>query len=94
MTQTQLAAKRTECTMSQRERRSYRLRRIESIKREARSRSAWLAELGKTQQDAATALDARHQQAMESRRTQAAMFSPTPAGVIGRVKALFQRRTP
>lgn len=93
LTATQIAAKRHERTMASRIKRLNRAQRRQDSMREGRNRASWLAEQGKLQQDAAKALERRHQQALESRRTNRAMSNHTPKGVIGRIKAFF-RRTP
>jgi hypothetical protein len=93
LTATQLATKRHERTMSSRSRRITKLRRLENDQREGRNRASWLADLGKTHQDAAKAMEDRHRQALESRRTKAAMPRHTPKGIIGRIQSFF-RRTP
>ena len=98
MTEAQLHEKRHARTLSQREKRRARLRaqfqQKEADRRERIKRGQWLADIGKSQQDAAKAMEDQHRQALESRRTNRAMSSHTPKGFFGRVKAFFQRRTP
>lgn len=94
MTATQLAARRHARIMSGRARARARAKRrgavAERAERDASNRS-WLAGLGAAHEDGAAAADARHQQALASRRSDAAMPGHTPRGWIGRLRSLFRR---
>lgn len=95
LTEVQLAAKRHERTMIQREKRLDRLRsqhlQAETERRARLKRGQWMADLGKSQQDAAKALEDRHRQALESRRAKAAIPKHHPESMITRVKSFFRR---
>lgn len=90
LTQVQIAAKRTERTMASRSKAKAKARRCglhaERIARNRAETSQWLSDLGKAQQEAT-------RQALESRRSKAAMPSHPPKGFVSRIKAFF-RRTP
>lgn len=98
LTAPQLSAKRHERTMTSRSKAKAKARRYGiSAQTAARNRertSDWLMNLGMAQAKSAETLEAARRQALESRRTKAAMSSHPPKGFFGRVKAFFQRRTP
>ena len=97
LTATQLAAKRTERTMTSRSKAKAKARRYgiaaQTAARNREKTSDWLMNLGLAQQKSHEALEVARRQALESRRTKAAMPNHPPKDFIGRVKAFF-RRTP
>lgn len=96
LTQVQLAAKRTERTMTSRAKAKGRATAhglaTLTAARNRRETEDWLLDLGNQQKDA-DAIYAQQKQARESSRAKAAMSKAPPKGFIGRIKAFF-RRTP
>lgn len=97
LTPTKLAAKRHERTMVSRSKAKAKARRrglhAELVARNRTKTASWLLDLAKDQEKAQKAADEARRQALESRRTKAAMPGHPPSGAWNRVKAFF-RRTP
>ena len=97
LTQVQIAAKRHERTMKSRAKKAGkrtahgRLLAENAIRRE--KTLSWLANLGAEHQKAESAAEYRRRQALESRRTKAAMAKQAPKGLVGRIKSFFGRRS-
>ena len=95
LTQVQIAAKRTERTMKSRAKKAGKRTRYGRLLAENAIRRektlSWLAGLGAEHQKGEIDSAERHRQALESRRTKAAMAQRPSKGWIGRVKSFFGR---